>query len=285
MARSTYELFVVHVDMQAVHGSAADTSSKFAAMKARFPGYSYELIGLEEVLEAKDFDWSAIGVAKSPEAKTGQAQLVHILDSMVSATSKADVVSTLLTHQLVSLAKRYDCEAILFGDSTTRLAEKTLTETAKGRGFSLPWQVADGMSPHGLAFHYPLRDLLKRELGTLSLLTSPPLRDLIIYPGTSAHISASAKSTTIDELMTQYFESVEENYPSIVANVVRTASKLRAMPAGDEAPCALCALPVVVGTDGVHGWSGDQQIGRRQIGLTGGSRSILCYGCTRSVNG
>ena len=104
-------------------------------------------------------------------------------------------------------------ESILFGDSTTRLAEKTLIETAKGRGFSLPWQVSDGISPYGVNFLYPLRELLKKELFDFSSLISPPLTDLIIYQAPATEVSASAKSTTIDDLDGSVFRDCGREIP------------------------------------------------------------------------
>jgi cytoplasmic tRNA 2-thiolation protein 2 len=202
---------------------------------------------------------------------------------MPSATSRADLITTLLTQLLVDVTKKGGCESILFGDSTTRLAEKTLTETAKGRGFSLPWQVSDGMSPYGIGFNYPLRDLLKKELVEFSSLTIPSLADLIIYPNSASYVSVSSKSITIDDLMVQYFESVEENYPSIVANVVRTSSKLKPLATGDTIACGLCGLPVTEGTDGIFGWGGDQNSHSRRV-KQNGHNNILCYGCSRSIN-
>jgi len=202
---------------------------------------------------------------------------------MPSATSRADIISTLLTRLLVDVAKKNACESILFADSTTRLAEKTLSETAKGRGFSIPWLVSDGMSPYGIGFNYPLRDLLKKELILFSSLTTPPLDDLVIYQESSSHISASSKSTTIDDLMAQYFESVEENYPSIVANVVRTSTKLKPLTVDNTQDCGLCGLPLAEGTDGIYGWGGDQSAYSRTT--VDGRHGIICYGCSRSING
>ena len=203
---------------------------------------------------------------------------------MPSATSRTDVSSTLLTRLLVDVARRNGCESILFADSTTRLAEKTLTETAKGRGFSLPWQVSDGMSPYGIGFNYPLQDLLKKELVAFSSLTAPPLTSLIAFQAPSSQTSVSSKLTTIDDLMAQYFESVEENYPSIVANVVRTSSKLQPLTGDESAACGLCGIPVSRGTDGIYGWGGDQNLDSRAAKAEGVD-SILCYGCSRSING
>jgi cytoplasmic tRNA 2-thiolation protein 2 len=125
---------------------------------------------------------------------------------------------------------------------------------------------------------------LKKELVTFSSLTSPPLTDLITYQNASSKISASSKSTTIDDLMAQYFESMEGSFPSIVANVVRTSSKLNAQIPGDTDACGFCGLPVVKGTDGIHGWAGDQSSSALPAQLENKDRLILCYGCSRSID-
>jgi len=145
---------------------------------------------------------------------------------------------------------------------------------------------SDGMSPYGVNFHYPMRDLLKKEIVKFSSLTSPPLTDIIVYQSQATQVSASSKSTTIDDLMAQYFESVEENYPSIVANVVRTSSKLKAPEVySSSTACGLCGLPVVEGTDGIHGWGGDQSLDIKSSVEERKEFGILCYGCSRSING
>jgi cytoplasmic tRNA 2-thiolation protein 2 len=281
MGRSSYELVVVHVD---VEGKNTAVSDLLRNVKSRFHDHSYVASKLEDAL-AIGIDWEALGLQRSPgdDAEPADVQLQKLLESVSSVTSRADIVSTLLTRLLVHHAKASGCESILFGDSTTRLAEKTLTETAKGRGFSLPWQVSDGMSPYGVTFQYPMRDLLRKEILTLSQLSSVPIQDLISDPSPLHDVSVSSKSTTIDQLMTQYFESVEENFPSIVANVVRTSAKLKAPGVSDTSlPCGLCRLPVSAGTDGIHGWSGDQTLytRHRQQDTTD---QVLCYGCTRSI--
>lgn len=287
MNRAAYELYVVHVDLYVDAADREGSSTLLEKYKARYPRHTYSSIGLEEAMKLENIDWDNLGLQQTPSAdpqKPGTEQLQELIRSIPSPTSRTDIVSTLLTRLLVDVAKTNDCESILFGDSTTRLAEKTLTETAKGRGFSLPWQVSDGTSPHGVGFNYPLRDVLKKELASFSSLTTPPLTDLIIHQNPSSHVSASSKLTTIDDLMAQYFESVEENYPSIVANVVRTSSKLKPLSTDGAASCGLCGLPVEEGTDGIFGWGGDQNSHSRPARDDENHR-ILCYGCSRSING
>lgn len=217
------------------------------------------------------------------EGITSQEKLMQLIASLNSATARADVLSTLRTRLIVEHAKRINCESILWGESTTRLAEKTLAETAKGRGFSLPWHISDSMSPMGINFHYPMRDVLKKELVSYIELADTSLSALVYEPTLGAtQASMSSKNTTIDDLMKQYFESVEENFPSIVSNVVRTTGKLE-MPAGsnEEPRCALCSMPVAGGRFGIHGWGGDQHDGAADLAPE--SSSKLCYGCTRSA--
>lgn len=79
-----------------------------------------------------------------------KSRLQSLLSALASRTSQADILNILRTRLLVEVAKREGCEGVLWDDSTTRLAEKILSETAKGRGFSVPWQVADGPSPYGM---------------------------------------------------------------------------------------------------------------------------------------
>jgi cytoplasmic tRNA 2-thiolation protein 2 len=289
MNRAAYELYIVHVDLY-VDATDRDASSELLEKyKSRYSRHTYSTVGLEDALNLKDIDWNILGLAQPPSIdpeKPGTERLQDLIRSIPSATSRADIVSTFLTRLLVDVAKSLSCESILFGDSTTRLAEKTLTETAKGRGFSLPWQVSDGASPYGIGFNHPLRDVLKQELASFVSLTTPPLDDIIRRQEPSSHISASSKLTTIDDLMTQYFESVEENYPSIVANVVRTSSKLKPLPTEGTVACGLCGLPVEEGTDGIYGWGGDQNPNSRPAQEGSEQRhGILCYGCSRSING
>jgi cytoplasmic tRNA 2-thiolation protein 2 len=255
-------------------------------IERRYPAYSLSVLPLSDIFNHVDVISATLQEAQIPNSvehndepfDTNQQKLDHLLLSLPSASSRSDMISILRTRLLVEMAKANYCESILWGDSTTRLAEKTLAETAKGRGFSLPWQVTDGLSPFGVRFNYPLRDLLKKELITYATLISPPLTDLVIPQSPASPIVASSKSTTIDDLMTQYFESVEENYPSIVANVVRTSSKLRPHHVEND-KCSVCDLPVQHNARGLFGWGGDQG------DTTAEHKDSMCYGCARSTLG
>lgn len=148
----------------------------------------------------------------------------------------------------------------------------------------------------GVKFHYPLRDLLKSELVNYVSLELPgapaPLLPLCVaysaQPKHSAAGAASGRNITIDELMTQYFESIETQYPSIVANVVRTAGKLQPLRGNANGEsCRICGLPG-------DGAGGDMTLSALTLNAqandggkpdNGNKRSGMCYGCARSTYG
>lgn len=279
--------FVIHAVL--IEDPEETVPAKQLIQKAQqaYPDHVYESLPLHDVfrLMSDDAALRSLVPHEGDIDLNPHEQLVQLVNSLTSATARADVLSTLRTRLIVEHARRTGCESILWGDNTTRLAEKTLAETAKGRGFSLPWQITDGESPFAIQFRYPLRDVLKKELVSYIDLADDRLASIVYEPSPGAtQASMSSKNTTIDDLMKQYFESVEENFPSIVSNVVRTTGKLE-MPAGamSEPRCSLCSMPVHNGRFGIHGWGGDQeQQGDGEVLSSKDSRG-LCYGCTRSI--
>ena len=276
-----YNLHVLHVDESAVFGHSSLHDS-FDTLKRRYPSHIYKAVSLEDYC---DYDIN-FKMSPSSDASTSHAdldkrmRLKQILSSCSSATSRADMLEILRRRLIIAYAKAHACESILFGDSTTRLAEKTLSETAKGRGIALPWLTADGSSPDGSNCIYPLRDLLRKEIGAYASMTLPPLTPLITVP--PSQMPVSSKDTTIDNLMSQYFESVEQNYPSVVANVVRTSGRLVA-PSTSEVTgsCVVCGYPIVN-----ESWGGDQLDSAAPQSANGNGAVCderVCYGCARTV--
>ena len=285
--RSSYSLHVLHVD-QSPLVERPDHQKAVALLKERFPSHTYSIILLEDIF---DFDTnleeeilgsrSAITNTFTNDKST---RLQHLMSSLPSATSRIDVANLLKLKLISETAKQRGYDSILYGDSTTRLAERTLSETAKGRGGSLPWLTADGVLPHGLKIIYPMRDLLKKEILTYASITSPQLTAMVLDSVCSDQNSVSSKATTIDSLMSQYFESVEQNYPSIVANVVRTSSKLQAPSySSTSLLCDVCELPI---EKVARQWGGDQAgctVPSVDASTALDITKALCYGCARSI--
>ena len=261
--RTGFKLLILHVDDASL---SEDHTVTLGRVKHRYPEHKYISPSLFDIFSLEDFtsllaDNNENEIEISQEA-TNAERFQGLISSLGSATSRRDAIQILKRRLIVHVAKQHSCEAVLWGDSTTKLAERTLAETAKGRGFSLPWIVADGESPYGVQFYYPMRELLSKEIRAFVSAVELPLDELIVEP--RAKPAVSTKHTTIDDLMEQYFQSVEREYPSIVANVVRTAGKLQPTPLSVvEQQCELCEMPL-------EGQSPE--------------RSRLCYGCIRACS-
>lgn len=282
---ASYSIHIVHIDDLFIGGSS-EHRKVANSLRERFPSHKFSILSLEDAFNylpsQEGMFCDEIPLALGQNIAENRARLNQLLSSLPSATSRVDISNILGSRLLVGFAKENNCNAIVYGDSTTRLAEKTLSETAKGRGNSLPWLTADGSSRHDIKVIYPMRDLLRKEIMEYALMVSEPLTPLISLPKSPAPAPVSSKTTTIDDLMSQYFASVEQNYPSIVANVVRTASKLIFSPIASASPsCSVCDFPVVRES---HPWGGDQRRSTsNETETTPQGTLVTCYGCARSI--
>ncbi|KAK0637291.1 hypothetical protein B0T17DRAFT_613900 [Bombardia bombarda] len=317
-----FELTVVHVDASSSStpstGNEQQTEALLDRYRQRYPRFDFQRVPLSAALGVKTIDWSTLPSTSSSsngDDNTPEQKLSDLLARLPSTTSRADMTRLFTRHLLIASARTHGCNTVLLGHSTTALAELTLAETAKGRGFSLPWQVNDGVLPivdyttttttstpaqedettsssssssstSSILIYHPLRDILRKELVTYTTLPSPPLTELIPPPSslTSASI-VSHKDLSIEEVMLRYFADVEENYPSVVANVARTTGKLLRLEEtreGQKQRCGVCNMPL--DEQGDERWRGELGDGGGLDG-TASSRGRLCYGCERSTRG
>ncbi|CAN8097283.1 unnamed protein product [Discula destructiva] len=305
-----FDFLVVHVDtdLSATAPSGDDDSSPSQKLlhgfAEHFPLFKFLRVPLTAVLELDTIDWSALPAAPDRDPTVGAAKrLREMFTRLPSTTSKADMLRLLVRHLLISTALREGCSGLVLGCSTTALAELTLGETAKGRGFSIPWMASDGPltiqrfqpplettgegtaedgSPGPtkttkLSVWYPNRELFRNELVCYTTLVEPPLTELIsATDATGSSAVVSHRDVSIDDVMTRYFADVELQYPSIVANVVRTTGKLERKGGEEEECCGLCGM--TLDELGDERWKGEMGEDEEEDGR-------LCYGCTRALRG
>ena len=268
--KTAYQLLVVVIEdnLRTTSNEDAPGNAWYAALQTKFPSVSFvplkslpEVFTLDPTIEG---DLQAFGVNRL-SAESDRDFVVRILSSASSLTAGSDLHEVLLNRLIVSCAKQRDCESILWGHSDSRLAAKALAGVAKGRGGSLPFEICDGPSKSGINFSYPLRDLFKPELSLYASLLPEVFSELITMEGPAPREKMSIRNTSIDDLLTDYIISQGEKYPSIMANVVRTASKLRS-PRLDEtaSSCQICLVPL------------------QRDPLQISSEQDLCYGCART---
>lgn len=286
--RAKYTLHVLIIDDN--FPSRAETfDALLPNLRQRFPLHTYSVIPIEEIFDYGDVNLAEfIGSFKNlreSQSTSRRDVLYSFLSSLPSASSRSDISSIMRGRLIASFAERQQCSGVIYGDSTTRLAQKTIAETAKGRGGFLPWLTTDSITPSGLRVIYPMREILKKEVAMYAETVEPPLDSSFILKESTGHGKPTSKNATIDDLMSQYFDSVEENYPSIVANVVRTSGRLLPLPLlKDAESCCICRLPI---EKSQQVWAGDQGPLTDMINRTdqiSDDTFLLCYGCNRAIN-
>ena len=291
---SGFDVLVVHVDTDLAYSAEeSETPARrlVGKFQERFPGVKFECVHLSEVLEVRSVDWSVLPLGEEGDA----VQRLRVLfERLPTVTARADVVRLLVRHLLLHIAIQKSYSALLFGHNTTTLAALTLSEVANGRGFAVPWQINNGLSTvctyeqdansNGsrkevdrveFPVYYPMREVFRNEmLQYIDLI--PSLEGLLPKEDQKTATVVSHKDLSIDEVMTRYFESVEDSYSGIVANVVRTTGKLDR--ASADSFCGSCGMPL--DEQGDSRWAGE-------LGddLGGESSPQLCYGCKRSIHG
>lgn len=276
--RAAYELHVLVIEPSTILPSASSSAEKFELVQKAFPRHSYTQVPFHSIFEYDPEIRKAMLEFAGPHlvddpSSSDRERLHAFRASMSTATSKTDVDNILMARLITAFAKKLSCRAVIWGDSDSRLAAKTLANVAKGRGRSLTWQVSDGMSPWGVEFLFPLRDLFRAELQDYAKLV-PELKNIII-PDIPLSDNILTRNLSIDELMTRYVDTQGEKYPGVMANVTRMVTKLDSAPVSTDPYCPFC---------GTFTGKLDEESSSPLDAdtLRDGQFSQFCYGCARS---
>lgn len=148
--RTRYRLKILHVDETVLDPSAAPPPQHLDKVRHRFPDAGEFLSAKLEDIYGFPSQTEALGGSSGGGGGSSNAESMRaLLSALPSPTSREDMAGIIRTRLIVAVANREGCRGILWGDSTTRLADKVMAEAAKGRGFSLPWQISDSESPYG----------------------------------------------------------------------------------------------------------------------------------------
>ncbi|KAJ5973461.1 Thiouridylase cytoplasmic subunit 2 [Penicillium waksmanii] len=272
-----FDLHVLVIDPSSINPSSASIDGNYKALLETFQSPAHTRLSIHDIFDyvpdMKEIIHEYAGSQFADDSSlSNEDRLSAFRASISTATSAADLDYVLLTRLVAAVAQKHGCQSVFWGDSDSRLAARALAGVSKGRGASMTWQVSDGMSPWGVRFEFPLRDLYKTELLQYASVC-PELSDIVI-PDVPLSDNVLTKNLSIDELMIRYVQNQGAKYPGIMSNVARTANKLESSCLEGGASCALCGGPRgnVKGNTGVTATT--------QSGDSEGSR--FCYGCMRS---
>lgn len=296
--RGRYQMPVVlHIDESQYLGAAAceDQVGRIAWLQTHCPDMQYvhrklqdvDCLADSEMRVNTDLNGVSNRIVKSAEPNPS---LRDAIASLSSKTSQGDMLSLYRDRLIQKTAMELGCQAIYFGDSATTAAAKTLALTAKGRGYTLPWTVADYcISEESLWSVRPMKQILTSEIFDYAKLIGIPANVPNVRLG---------RATSIDELTQRYFNGLQEQFPSLVSTVVRTTNKLVEPVKAEDAlgSCCICGTSF---TTNARQWLSDITVSEpapNDYTLSSGqlqphyddsvdTTQLLCYGCEVALRG
>ncbi|GBG67862.1 hypothetical protein CBR_g982 [Chara braunii] len=140
---------------------------------------------------------------------------------VLDSTGRQDLVVHLRSLLLQKVAKKNGYTKILQGDSATRLAVHALAATCKGRGYSLPADVQFLDRRWDIPVIRPLRECLAKELATHA---RKAMLKTVFIPNLA---TLRGPQFSIDALADAFVNVIQEDLPSRVHTILRTAGKLK----------------------------------------------------------
>ncbi|KAK2744382.1 cytoplasmic tRNA 2-thiolation protein 2 [Myotisia sp. PD_48] len=280
--RSSHHLHVLIIDAPSLNAAPNSKASRIDTLRSKFPHCTFTEIPLHSVFtydqHASEFISQYLNHNPVNDPCLKDEEILNMFRNLTStATSRVDMEQLLLKRLIIAFAKEHGCDGVLWGDSDTRLAEKTLAGVATGRGAALSWEVCDGMTPWDIYFTFPLRDLFMSEIKSYALLEFPDLLSAISAKETKSFENQTTKTMSIQDLMSQYVQQQGGKYPGVMANIVRTVDKLQAPQLHGTTSCVSCGVPLQSNQMDATTLKLLEQSNR-----PGATTNPTCYGCART---
>ncbi|KAG9294219.1 hypothetical protein G9A89_021578 [Geosiphon pyriformis] len=257
---------VCHVDESIVFQAQEHTVKKIEKITQQY-GYHYIGLHLEDIFSPEftpsgtynnlveiTFDDSKRTQANELMSNLHQEnslsnaeKLRSLFENVSKFTSKEDFLWHLKLSLLIQAARKRGCTRLFMGECSTRISIKIISLTSKGRGFSLPFEIAgENAWFEDIIILRPMKDMLSKEIGIYNRFLG---FDTVI---TLNFTSMKPARSSIEKLTEDFIIGLEKEYPSTVSTIFRTGCKLTPSESTDpEQICALCMMPY---QKGVKDW-------------------------------
>lgn len=148
----------------------------------------------------------------------------ELLSQIADKSTRDDIKSIIHEDLIIKTARDKNCSIVLKPNSMTRMAVDILSDTIRGRGAEIPIKSTNKYMGNFEILN-PLRDVLNAEIKMYSNIKK--LNDLSPILKLKSSISdVSTKNKTVDDMVTEYFDTLEVEYPETVSTVVKIGAKL-----------------------------------------------------------
>jgi tRNA(Ile)-lysidine synthase TilS/MesJ len=158
--------------------------------------------------------------------------LTLLIEKMDKFAYKEDVFEIRLDKLIVDFARRNKFEKVMLGQNGTRLSSKLISDTSKGKGFSLPFSLAFVDNHHkDVVLCHPMRNFLAKEVGIYNYW-----KKLEICPTLTGFLRDS--NMTVSNLSETFILKLSFGFPSTVHTILSSSEKLRVTTT--EQDCKIC---------------------------------------------
>ncbi|KTW29699.1 hypothetical protein T552_00907 [Pneumocystis carinii B80] len=235
----------IHVEEECIVKEVLSPLYICEKIKEMVPGSMFFLVNLKNYVFNSDenvkliWDKRSDTLLSSGISKDTFDSLDDLLSPLSSITSRMDIMKCIRNNIIYDFAKKNGYNVIIFGDTVSSIASKIISEIAKGRGYSIPWET-QGKIKHlyDIWLLRPMKDILRQE--AYYFLEISGIQNIKKF---------YHKATTIDELVDQYFDDLEKNNPSFLFTVAKTSAKLQVPEIKDTKEysnskfCFICQMP------------------------------------------
>ncbi|KAK4703805.1 cytoplasmic tRNA 2-thiolation protein 2, partial [Phenoliferia sp. Uapishka_3] len=304
---------VAYVDETGVPGAVDHTEEARALVEAA--GLIFVPLKLSSIFDSPALSTSLSSTSLPLSFDKSAPTSLSALFASLSPTSLASLRSSLVQSLLRRTAVARNHEILLTGETATRVAIKVIAGMAEGRGFALGEEVgAEFEAEEGkVTVVRPFSLALQMEVNLFLELAE--LKGKGWEDGSAGKEEArqagdrDVKKKGIERLTEDFVLGLEENFPSTVSTIIRTAGKLGLRTShadvNEEAEtlCPLCGLTAQFGASewrkavtvsSLEPFRGVQPIASTEVttplnNTTYDARiplsSLLCYGCLLILDG
>lgn len=166
----------------------------------------------------------------------------ELLSQIADKSTKEDISTILHKDMIIATAKKNNCSIIVNPNSMTQMSVEILSDTITGRGAEIPMKLHDAYIEN-LEVIYPMGDALLSEVKMyanvrrLTGLSKAFEHELSIS-------DVSTKNKTVMDMVAEYFQTLEVEYPEVVSTVVKIGAKLANPSEKSVFFCELCKNPI-----------------------------------------
>lgn len=248
-AKLGYELVVVNVDESSICKYENKADELIEGLKKHYSEYPIEFVkmdinrflsdreSIKKVRILEDLKTIKLPVDNSSAAAT---TVSDILNSCPNRASRDDLFKIIMKQLIKSYTVAIGASTILWGDNMSSLAEEVIALTVKGRGGEIHKNLTDGEEEvFGTTIEHlhPLRDVSNSEIDKFVQFRELSQFELVSSINSDNFVN---KQKTINEVVKQYYKTVDQDSDNIVSTVVKTGAKLDEPKQYDNVNCSIC---------------------------------------------